>query len=151
MQMKELLTLVTTVPGQGGSGQQGMSHPQAGAVKKQGSCLMDMLMTVQALQYPLLDLLLDVMLMCCQHLIMLEGQSWDLNDSEEEDQLEDDAVTADQQAAERDLATCSQDQSAKLAGSLALPLKAIWHSCIVQLSTATIHSCPSQPLTKLMF
>lgn len=54
---------------------------------------MDMLMTVQALQYPLLDLLLDVMLMCCQHLIMLEGQSWDLNDTEEDDQLEADSVS----------------------------------------------------------
>ena len=58
-----------------------------------GSCLMDMLMTVQALQYPLLDLLLDVMLMCCQHLIMLEGQSWDLNDTEEDDQLEAESVS----------------------------------------------------------
>ena len=54
---------------------------------------MDMLMTVQALQYPLLDLLLDVMLMCCQHLIMLEGQSWDLNDTEEDDQLEAESVS----------------------------------------------------------
>lgn len=58
-----------------------------------GSCLMDMLMTVQALQYPLLDLLLDVMLMCCQHLIMLEGQSWDLNDTEEDDQLEAESLS----------------------------------------------------------
>ena len=54
---------------------------------------MDMLMTVQALQYPLLDLLLDVMLMCCQHLIMLEGQSWDLNDAEEDDQLEGESLS----------------------------------------------------------
>ena len=55
---------------------------------------MDMLMTVQALQYPLLDLLLDVMLMCCQHLIMLEGQSSDLNDTEEEDeQLDEDSAS----------------------------------------------------------
>lgn len=54
---------------------------------------MDMLMTVQALQYPLLDLLLDVMLMCCQHLIMLEGQSWDLNDTEEDDQLEAESLS----------------------------------------------------------
>lgn len=113
--MKELLTLVTTVPAPGTSGQQGMMHPQTGQVLKQGSCLMDMLMTVQALQYPLLDLLLDVMLMCCQHLIMLEGQSWDLNDSDEEDQ-EDDAATAAPQTAEPTLATSSSSQSEKPTG-----------------------------------
>lgn len=109
VQMKELLTLVTTVPAPGAPGQQTMAHPQTGQAMRQGSCLMDMLMTVQALQYPLLDLLLDVMLMCCQHLIMLEGQSWDLNDTEEEDQLEEDSISAEAQEAEADLATSSQE------------------------------------------
>ncbi len=35
-------------------------------------CLLDLLMSVRALRYPLLELLLDVMLVCCQQLIMLE-------------------------------------------------------------------------------
>ncbi|KAL0051235.1 hypothetical protein WJX82_004155 [Trebouxia sp. C0006] len=90
--IKQLLVLVTPVsppvlPQQSGT------HPQTNQAVVKGSCLMDMLMTVQALQYPLLDLLLDVMLMCCQHLIMLEGQSWDLNDTEEDDQLEEESAS----------------------------------------------------------
>ena len=56
-------------------------------------------MTVQALQYPMVDLLLDVMLMCCQHLIMLEGQSWDLKDSEEDNQLDAESVSDNGQEA----------------------------------------------------
>ena len=35
-------------------------------------CLLDLLMSVRALRYPLLELLLDVMLVCCQQLIVLE-------------------------------------------------------------------------------
>lgn len=116
--MKELLTLVTTVPAPGGTEQQTMMHPQTGQAMRQGSCLMDMLMTVQALQYPLLDLLLDVMLMCCQHLIMLEGQSWDLNDTEEEDQLEEDSLRKEEREAEPALATSSQDQQKEQKGAM---------------------------------
>ncbi|KAL0026664.1 hypothetical protein WJX79_002501 [Trebouxia sp. C0005] len=90
--IKQLLVLVTPVsppvlPQQSGT------HARTNQAVVKGSCLMDMLMTVQALQYPLLDLLLDVMLMCCQHLIMLEGQSWDLNDTEEDDQLEEESAS----------------------------------------------------------
>ena len=99
VQIKQLLVLVTPVNPPATSQQSGPSGQGHQAMVK-GSCLMDMLMTVQALQYPLLDLLLDVMLMCCQHLIMLEGQSWDLNDTEEDDQLEADSVSDSGQEAE---------------------------------------------------
>ena len=92
LQIKQLLVLVTPVNPPVTCQHIG-SNGQAHQAMMKGSCLMDMLMTVQALQYPLLDLLLDVMLMCCQHLIMLEGQSWDLNDTEEDDQLEAESVS----------------------------------------------------------
>lgn len=118
MQMKELLTMVTTVPTPGTSGQQNLTHPETGQAMRHGSCLMDMLMTVQALQYPLLDLLLDVMLMCCQHLIMLEGQSWDLNDSEEEDQLDADSVSVEEREAVPNLATTSKEQQPDQKGAV---------------------------------
>lgn len=115
MQIKQLLVLVTPVsppvmPQQGGG------HPQASQAGVKGSCLMDMLMTVQALQYPLLDLLLDVMLMCCQHLIMLEGQSWDLNDSEEDDQLEEESVSGNGHEADGEQSVEEEDQGKDLAG-----------------------------------
>ena len=79
---------------------------------------MDMLMTVQALQYPLLDLLLDVMLMCCQHLIMLEGQSWDLNDTEEDDQLEEESASDNGHEADGEQSVDDEDQGKSLAGTL---------------------------------
>ncbi len=78
---------------------------------------MDMLMTVQALQYPLLDLLLDVMLMCCQHLIMLEGQSWDLNDTEEDDQLEEESVSDNGHEADGEQSVEGEGQNKDHAGT----------------------------------
>ena len=83
---------------------------------------MDMLMTVQALQYPLLDLLLDVMLMCCQHLIMLEGQSWDLNDTEEDDQLEEESASDNGHEADGEQSVDDEDQGKSLAGTLGFML-----------------------------
>ena len=135
--MKELLTLVTTVPAAGTAVQQTMTHPQTGQAMRQGSCLMDMLMTVQALQYPLLDLLLDVMLMCCQHLIMLEGQSWDLNDTEEEDQLDEDSVSAEEEQAEAGLATSSQEQQKKPKGDVWPMIVRCMHTSIALASPST--------------
>lgn len=90
--IKQLLVLVTPISPPAMPQHSG-AQPHAAHAMVKGSCLMDMLMTVQALQYPLLDLLLDVMLMCCQHLIMLKGQSWELNDTEEDDQLDEESVS----------------------------------------------------------
>ena len=83
---------------------------------------MDMLMTVQALQYPLLDLLLDVMLMCCQHLIMLKGQSWELNDTEEDDQLDEESVSDNGDEPDAEQSAQQPDHGKRLAGAvLCLP------------------------------
>lgn len=90
---------------------------------------MDMLMTVQALQYPLLDLLLDVMLMCCQHLIMLEGQSWDLNDTEEDDQLEAESVS--DSGHDADAEHSADGNQAKAHAGNCNSLTAFAHDCLI--------------------
>ncbi len=121
MQIKQLLVLVTPISPPVLSQQSG-THPHTNQAVVKGSCLMDMLMTVQALQYPLLDLLLDVMLMCCQHLIMLEGQSWDLNDTEEDDQLEEESASDNGHEADGEQSVEGEGQNKDHAGTAQLPL-----------------------------